>query len=157
MTQCGARIFELEQQGCKIRHESRPGERLVFYVLESEPAEPKPLPSFCKKQRRVSGDWFTEATGRSRATGARLRTTLFSNGRQPTPMGYFVREQGGPSVYIFGESCPEEAMAVVRCIEDFAGGLSRLSAHARHSSPRNGRNSEGRTKTNSATRILALP
>src|SRR5579859_7542891 len=43
-TQAGTRIFELEQMGYKIRHESRSGERLVVYVLESEPLELRPLP-----------------------------------------------------------------------------------------------------------------
>jgi hypothetical protein len=38
-TQCGSRVFELEAMGCKIRHESRRGQRLVFYVLESEPLD----------------------------------------------------------------------------------------------------------------------
>jgi hypothetical protein len=42
-TQRGTRIFELERQGYKIRHESQPGQRVVFYVLESEPLELRPL------------------------------------------------------------------------------------------------------------------
>jgi hypothetical protein len=56
-TQCGTRIFELEQEGYKIRHEARPGERLVFYVLESEPLQLTPLPS--------NSDWYT-AKGKPR-------------------------------------------------------------------------------------------
>jgi hypothetical protein len=44
-TQCGTRVFELEGMGYKIRHESRPRERLVFYVLESEPLKQQPIPT----------------------------------------------------------------------------------------------------------------
>jgi hypothetical protein len=42
-TQVGTRIHELEQMGYRIRHEVRPGERFVVYVLESEPLELRPL------------------------------------------------------------------------------------------------------------------
>ena len=54
-TQAGTRIFELEQMGYKIRHESRVGERLVVYVLESEPLKLKPLPE--------GRDWYEAQFG----------------------------------------------------------------------------------------------
>jgi hypothetical protein len=45
-TQAGARIFELEKQGYRIRHEFRPGDSYVTFILESpEPSKvstPKP-------------------------------------------------------------------------------------------------------------------
>lgn len=62
-TQCGARIFELERQGFNIRHESRPGERYVTFVLISEPNPPKLLPS-CRPQSE--GDWYAQETGKPR-------------------------------------------------------------------------------------------
>jgi hypothetical protein len=62
MTQCGARVFELERMGYQIRHESRDGERYVTFVLVSEPAQPKPLPTFKPK----SGDWYEKTTGKPR-------------------------------------------------------------------------------------------
>lgn len=57
-TQAGARIFELEQMGFVIRHDSRPGQRFITYVLESEPLELKPLPS--------GVDWYEQQTGKPR-------------------------------------------------------------------------------------------
>ncbi len=72
-TQCGTRIFELEQMGYVIRHETRPGQRYVTYFLVSEPAEEKPLPAYQPKGRDKrqsafvgSSDWFTQETGRER-------------------------------------------------------------------------------------------
>ena len=41
-TQAAARVFELERMGFVIHHASRPGERLVVFVLVSEPLELKP-------------------------------------------------------------------------------------------------------------------
>jgi hypothetical protein len=61
MTQCGTRIFELEQMGYVIRHDSRPGQRYVTYVLVSEPLTPKPIPS--------GADWYTIQTGKPRPSG----------------------------------------------------------------------------------------
>jgi hypothetical protein len=61
-TQVGARIHELEKQGYKIAHEDREGERYKTFVLVSEPAEPKPLPTFKPK----SGDWYEKTTGKPR-------------------------------------------------------------------------------------------
>jgi hypothetical protein len=66
VTQCGARVGELKRQGFRIDSELRDGDRYVTYVLRSEPTEPKPLPSFRKKQRPLSGDWFKDATGQDR-------------------------------------------------------------------------------------------
>lgn len=43
-TQAAARVWELEQQGYEIRHESREGERYVRFVLVNEPTEPHPRP-----------------------------------------------------------------------------------------------------------------
>lgn len=54
-TQAAARIFELEQIGYGIRHDTRPGERFVFYVLESEPLELNSLPS--------ASDWYEREHG----------------------------------------------------------------------------------------------
>lgn len=65
-TQCGTRIFELEQQGYVIRHESRPGERYVTYVLESEPLELKPLPA--------GADWYEREHGRRPSGKPKLPT-----------------------------------------------------------------------------------
>lgn len=41
--------------GYVIRHDSRPGERFVTYVLVSEPLEIKPLPS--------GSDWYEKKFG----------------------------------------------------------------------------------------------
>jgi hypothetical protein len=60
-TQAAARVWELEQQGYGIRHESRDGERFVTFVLVSEPHEPKPLPTYKPKT-----DWYERTTGQSR-------------------------------------------------------------------------------------------
>lgn len=65
-TQAGTRIFELEQMGYKIRHESRPGERLIVYVLESEPLELKPLQD--SPSERATRDWYEKQTGRPRTS-----------------------------------------------------------------------------------------
>lgn len=62
MTQCGARVWELERQGYGIRHEARDGDRYVTFILVSEPADPKPLPTFKPKP----ADWYERATGQSR-------------------------------------------------------------------------------------------
>lgn len=43
-TQASARIFELEEKGYVIRHETRPGEKYVRFVLISEPATVPPSP-----------------------------------------------------------------------------------------------------------------
>ena len=51
-SQTAARICELEERGCKIRHDFRPGEKFVVYVLESEPLELKPI--------RPTRDWIRE-------------------------------------------------------------------------------------------------
>lgn len=64
MTQCGARVFELERQGYGIRHEARDGDHYVTFILVSEPAEPKPLPTFKPK----ATDWYERTTGQSRPT-----------------------------------------------------------------------------------------
>jgi hypothetical protein len=48
-TQCGTRIFELEQQGYEIRHEMEPGHRYVTYFLVSEPEQPKELARFAPR------------------------------------------------------------------------------------------------------------
>ena len=77
-TQCGSRIFELQRMGYGIRSEMRERRRFVTYVLESEPAEPKPLPSFQKKQRLLTRDWFVEATGRERPKQMQEYGPLFS-------------------------------------------------------------------------------
>jgi hypothetical protein len=42
-TQCGARVFELEQAGYRIRHESREGSRYVTFVLIGEPTPAAPV------------------------------------------------------------------------------------------------------------------
>jgi hypothetical protein len=57
-TQAAARVFELQSEGYVIRSESRLGERFVFFVLESEPLELKPLPSY--------SDWYEQKTGKPR-------------------------------------------------------------------------------------------
>ena len=56
-TQAGTRIFELEEIGYVIRHESRPGRRFIVYVLESEPRQLKPVREF---------DWYEKQTGKQR-------------------------------------------------------------------------------------------
>jgi hypothetical protein len=48
-TQCGTRIFELEEQGYEVRHEIEPGQRYVTYFLVSEPEQPKELPRFAPR------------------------------------------------------------------------------------------------------------
>jgi hypothetical protein len=59
-TQCAARIFELERMGYKIAHVQRSGDRLVRFILESEPLELKP-PN--------SSDSYERTTGKARTTG----------------------------------------------------------------------------------------
>jgi predicted RecB family nuclease len=59
-SQAAARIFELEQQGFEIKHVQRDGEKYVTYILETEPAHPKPLPTYAKKS---STDWYERQTG----------------------------------------------------------------------------------------------
>ena len=59
-TQCGARVFELQQMGYAIRSEQRDGERFVTYILEGEPLQLKPLPP--------GADWYTRQTGKPRPT-----------------------------------------------------------------------------------------
>lgn len=66
-TQCGTRIFELEQEGYVIEHRTVPGEIYIRYILVSEPLELKPLTSIPPK--RSTGDWYTDTTGRKRPTG----------------------------------------------------------------------------------------
>jgi hypothetical protein len=61
--------------------------------------------------------------------------------------GAYLREQGTPALHFLRRSCSEETLAAVRCIENSPGGLPSLPAHARNSSPRDGRNSEGRATT----------
>jgi hypothetical protein len=88
-TQCAARIFELEQQGYVIRHETRSGQRYVTYFLVSEPAEEKPLPAYRSKgpdERQGtfsnSPDWYERQTGRNRPDGsAPILEPLFEAGR----------------------------------------------------------------------------
>ena len=72
-TQCAARIFELEQQGYMMRHETRPGQRYVTYFLVSRPAEEKPLPAYQSKtpdKRQgafaCSSDWYERQTCQNR-------------------------------------------------------------------------------------------
>ena len=65
-TQFGTQIFELEQQGYVIRHESRSGERYVTYVLESEPLELKPLPAVA--------DWYEREPGPRPSEKTKLQT-----------------------------------------------------------------------------------
>jgi hypothetical protein len=72
-SQTAARIFELEQQGYRIKHVQREGERYVRYVLEAEPERPKPLPTYQPKvpdprQGSLSNspDWFEKQTGERR-------------------------------------------------------------------------------------------
>lgn len=59
-TQAATRVHELESLGYVIRHDFRPGERFVIYVLESEPI----------------GDWFTQTTGRERPRDVTEKTAL---------------------------------------------------------------------------------
>jgi hypothetical protein len=56
-TQAGARIFELESRGHKIRHEMRPGDRYVTFVLESsrEVSKPDPPETGLEDRPRVTG------------------------------------------------------------------------------------------------------
>ena len=56
-TQAGALVFELERRGYKIRHEMRPGDQYVTFVLESSPEAGKPEPSEpeWKDRPRVTG------------------------------------------------------------------------------------------------------
>jgi Helix-turn-helix domain len=70
-TQAGSRIFELEKMGYKIRHESRPGERLIVYVLASEPLEPKPFQV-----------WKPEKSGYRHKSGASGEQSLASENVQ---------------------------------------------------------------------------
>lgn len=53
LTQCGTRIFELEQAGYTIEHRSVPGETYVRYVLRAEPSTPKRLPSYAERTRQL--------------------------------------------------------------------------------------------------------
>jgi hypothetical protein len=75
-TQCGTRIFELDQQGYIIRHESRPGEQYVTYVLEGEPLELKPLPA--------GADWYECEYGPRPSEKSKVPTTdlRYSLGRR---------------------------------------------------------------------------
>jgi hypothetical protein len=68
MSQCGARIFELEKIGYKIAHTQREGERYVRFVLESEPLTLHPL---------EEPDWYTRQTGKPRAADAASELPLF--------------------------------------------------------------------------------
>ena len=93
-TQCAARIFELRKMGYGIRAKVAEGRRFVTYIMESEPLELTPIPSFRKKQRPLSVDWFTEATGQQRPQLARNFGPLFSQNGQKTgsaKMGINVR------------------------------------------------------------------
>jgi hypothetical protein len=72
-SQAAARIFELEQQGYRIKHVQVEGEKYVRYVLEGEPENPKPLPTYQpkgpdKRQGELSNspDWYSRTTGRDR-------------------------------------------------------------------------------------------
>ncbi len=75
-TQTGARIHELEKMGYKIRHESRPGERLIVYVLESEPLELRPLEGL--QSDRASGDWYEKRASKRRAASETSELPLFA-------------------------------------------------------------------------------
>lgn len=78
-SQAASRVWELERQGYQIRHEARDGERYVTFVLVSEPAEPKSLPTFKPK----SADWYEKSTGKPRPSSTQSQDfgPLFS------PMG----------------------------------------------------------------------
>jgi hypothetical protein len=78
MTQCGTRIFELQKMGYIVRSENRGGRYPTWYVLASEPSDPRPLPSFERKQESVSGDWFERTTGFTRPKQAPGYGPLFS-------------------------------------------------------------------------------
>lgn len=73
MSQCGARVFELEGMGYKIAHVQRDGEKYVWFVLESEPLDLKALDN---------SDWYTRATGKPRpaSTESVSDLPLFSQG-----------------------------------------------------------------------------
>lgn len=68
LTQASARIFELESRGHRIRHEKRPGEHFVTFVLEpsaDSPVVPGPAPS----NPAHPTDWFETQTGKPRSGG----------------------------------------------------------------------------------------
>lgn len=73
ITQCGARVDELKQQGFEVVSELREGERYVRYVLKGEPLELRPLPE--------RADWFECQAGKPRP-GENTDLPLFSSGGQ---------------------------------------------------------------------------
>jgi hypothetical protein len=56
-TQCAARIHELEQMGYKIALVQCPGDRLIRFVLESEPLALESV---------TVSDWYERVTGKPR-------------------------------------------------------------------------------------------
>jgi len=76
-SQAAARIWELEQQGFRIQHVQRDGQRYVTYVLDGEPEQPKPLPTYQPKRAdkrqghfSASPDWYERRTGRPRPSSS---------------------------------------------------------------------------------------
>ena len=57
-TQCGTRIFELQNMGYVIRSEDRGGRYPTWYILEGEPLDLKAIPD--------NADWYTHVTGKPR-------------------------------------------------------------------------------------------